>query len=147
MSEDIKKTAPQDDEQKKQPENISSKDTGESELDIPSTLPLLPVRDIVVFNYMILPLFVGRDKSVQAIDSALNKNRYMLISAQKDEQVENPGPDDVYKVGTVGLIMRMLKMPDGRLKVLVQGIGKAKIKKFVQNEPFDVVEVEMLKDR
>lgn len=147
MTEDIKKTAPQNDEPKKQPENISSKKTGENELDIPSTLPLLPVRDIVVFNYMILPLFVGRDKSVQAIDAALNKNRYMLISAQKDEQVEDPGPDDVYKIGTVGLIMRMLKMPDGRLKVLVQGIGKAKIKKFVQNEPFDVVEVEMLKDR
>ncbi len=119
----------------------------ESELEIPSSLPLLPVRDIVVFNYMILPLFVGRDKSIQAIDHALNNNRYLLICTQKDEQVENPGPDDLYQTGTVVMIMRMLKMPDGRLKVLVQGINKARIRNFVQTDPMDIVEIDVIKDK
>jgi len=119
----------------------------EGEMEIPSSLPLLPVRDIVVFNYMILPLFVGRDKSIQAIDHALNNNRYLLICTQKDEQVENPGPDDLYQTGTVVMIMRMLKMPDGRLKVLVQGINKARIRNFVQTDPMDIVEIDVIKDK
>ena len=119
----------------------------ESEMEIPNELPLLPVRDIVVFNYMILPLFVGREKSVQAIDQALNNNRYLLICTQKDEQTENPGPDDLYHTGTVVMIMRMLKMPDGRLKVLVQGISRARIRKFMQTDPLDVVEIEVVKDK
>ncbi len=120
---------------------------GEGELEVPSQLPLLPVRDIVVFNYMILPLYVGRDKSIQAIDHALNNNRYLLICTQKDEQTENPGPEDLYHTGTVVMIMRMLKMPDGRLKVLVQGISRAKVKEFVQTDPLDIVEVEVVKDK
>ena len=129
-------------------DNPKSESSGqESELEIPSSLPLLPVRDIVVFNYMILPLFVGRDKSIQAIDHALNNNRYLLISTQKDEQVENPGPDDLYQTGTVVMIMRMLKMPDGRLKVLVQGINKARIRRFVQTDPMDIVEIDVIKDK
>ncbi len=119
----------------------------EGEMEIPTKLPLLPVRDIVVFNYMILPLFVGRDKSVQAIDQALNNNRYLIICTQKDEQTENPGPDDLYHTGTVVMIMRMLKMPDGRLKVLVQGISRARIRSFVQTDPLDIVEIEVVRDK
>jgi ATP-dependent Lon protease len=146
MEEENKNTAPQ--EIVKEPvENTGEKQSKEGDIDIPSTMPLLPVRDIVVFNYMIIPLFVGRDKSVQAIDAALNNNRYLLICTQKDEQTEDPGPDDVYQTGTVALIMRMLKMPDGRLKVLVQGISRARIKKFVQTDPLDMVEVEVVKDK
>jgi len=87
--------------------------TGPAPSDIPQTLPVLAVRDIVVFNYMILPLFVGREKSVQAVDAALSGDRYILILTQKDESVEDPAPDDLYETGTVGMIMRMLKMPDG----------------------------------
>jgi len=112
--------------------------------EIPSVMPVLPVRDIVVFNYMILPLFVGREKSVKAVDAALSGDRYILILSQKDETVDNPGPDDMYQVGTVGMIMRMLKMPDGRLKVLVQGLSRAKVKRFVAAEPFHLAEVEPL---
>lgn len=146
MEEENKNTAPE--EIVKEPaENTGEKQSAEGDIDIPSTMPLLPVRDIVVFNYMIIPLFVGRDKSVQAIDAALNNNRYLLICTQKDEQTEDPGPDDVYQTGTVALIMRMLKMPDGRLKVLVQGINRARIKKYVQTDPLDMVEVEVVKDK
>jgi ATP-dependent Lon protease len=115
--------------------------------DIPSELPVLPVRDIVVFNYMILPLFVGRDKSVQAVDAALNGSRYILVLTQKDEKVDDPGADDLYRVGTVGMIMRMLKMPDGRLKVLVQGLTRARVTDFSSSEPFLQATVEVLAER
>lgn len=124
-------------------ENASAEGAME-EADIPTTLPLLAVRDIVVFNYMILPLFVGREKSVQAVDAALNSNRYILICTQKDESIDDPGPDDLYQVGTVAMIMRMLKMPDGRLKVLVQGLTRARITNFVQHEPYDTVDIELI---
>jgi ATP-dependent Lon protease len=112
--------------------------------EIPSAMPVLPVRDIVVFNYMILPLFVGREKSVKAVDAALSGDRYILILSQKDETVDDPAPDDMYQVGTVGMIMRMLKMPDGRLKVLVQGLSRARVKRFVSDNPFHLAEVEPL---
>lgn len=115
-----------------------------TKLELPEKMPLLAVRDIVVFNYMILPLFVGREKSVQAIEAALNDKRYILITTQKDEKVDNPGMDDIYHLGTVALIMRMLKLPDGRLKVLVQGLSRARLKEVVQEDPFPLVEVELI---
>jgi len=117
---------------------------GPNPADIPQVLPVLAVRDIVVFNYMILPLFVGREKSVQAVDAALAGDRYILILTQKDEAVEDPNPDEMYMTGTVGMIMRMLKMPDGRLKVLVQGLARAKVKRFSSNDPYHIAELEPL---
>jgi len=99
----------------------------DKEIEIPDTLPVLPVRDIVVFPYMIIPLFVGREMSIKSIDHSLNTNRMVLLLTQKDLSVENPLPEDLYRAGTVGLIMRMLKLPDGRVKILVQGLSKAKV--------------------
>jgi len=122
-------------------------DGEKAHLDIPTEMPVLPVRDIVVFNYMILPLFVGRDKSVQAVDAALSGNRYILILTQKDEKVDEPGPDDLHAVGTVGMIMRMLKMPDGRLKVLVQGLTRARVTEFTSTDPFHLAKIEVLEER
>ena len=116
-------------------------------MDFPTQMPLLAVRDIVVFNYMILPLFVGRDKSVKSIEAALNDKRYVFIATQKDEKVEEPGLDDVYHTGTVALIMRMLKMPDGRLKVLVQGLSRAKVTEVVQEDPYPVVNIEAISEQ
>jgi len=116
-------------------------------VDIPLELPVLPVRDIVVFNYMILPLFVGREKSVQAVDAALNSNRYILILTQKDEKVDDPGKDDLHQTGTVGMIMRMLKMPDGRLKVLVQGLTRARVTEFTGEEPYYQAKIEVIEER
>ena len=110
--------------------------------ELPPAMPLLPVRDVVVFNYMILPLFVGREKSVLAVDAALNSTRHILIATQRDEKTDDPGPDDVHTVGTVATIMRMLKIPDGRIKVLVQGVSRARITGFVHSEPFHMVEVQ-----
>jgi ATP-dependent Lon protease len=116
------------------------------EVTIPESLPVLPVRDIVVFPYMIIPLFVGRDISIKAIDSALNSHRMVLLLSQKDINVETPGPEDLYEVGTVCLIMRMLKLPDGRVKILVQGLNKAKTEKITQSEPFFVAKIGKLEE-
>ncbi len=114
--------------------------------DIPSTLPVLAVRDIVVFNYMILPLFVGREKSVSAVEASMTSDRYVLILTQEDESVEVPEHEDLYRTGTVCMIMRMLKMPDGRLKVLVQGVSRAKVKRFIGSEPFHVAEIKTISE-
>ena len=90
---------------------------------IPEELPLLPVRDIVVFPYMVLPLFVGRELSIKAIEAALSSNRLIFLTTQKNQDIEMPEATDLYRVGTVGVIMRMLKLPDARIKVLVQGLA------------------------
>ncbi len=119
----------------------------EKEIEIPDTLPVLPVRDIVVFPYMILPLFVGRDMSIKSIDHALNTNRMVMLVTQKDLNVESPTPDDLYSTGTVGLIMRMLKLPDARVKILVQGVSKARILDFTQTEPFYRATIEKITDQ
>src|SRR5213592_3968767 len=105
-------------------------------LEPPEQLPLLPVRDIVVFPYMVLPLFVGRDMSIKAIEAALAGNRIIMLAAQRSLEVENPTPQDIHPVGTVGMVMRMLKLPDERIKILVQGLAKARIEEFVQTEPY-----------
>ncbi len=117
-----------------------------AEEDIPSTIPVLPVRDIVVFNYMILPLFVGREKSVGAVEAAMTGSRHILVLTQQDEATENPEHEDLYTTGTVCMIMRMLKMPDGRLKVLVQGLSRARVKNFVAGDPFHIAEIETISE-
>lgn len=119
----------------------------EKEIEIPGTLPVLPVRDIVVFPYMILPLFVGREMSIKAIDSALNSNRMVMLVTQQDLNVENPEPDDLYRIGTVGLIMRMLKLPDGRVKILVQGLSKARVLEFKETASHLEADIEKLTDK
>ena len=110
-------------------------------IEIPKKIPLLPIRDIVVFPYMVLPLFVGREMSIKAIEVALEGNRMIFLASQKDINVENPSPSDLYSMGTVGVIMRMLKLPDGRIKILVQGVSRAKTVKFLQKEPYYLVEI------
>ncbi|MDR0466590.1 MAG: endopeptidase La, partial [Deltaproteobacteria bacterium] len=115
--------------------------------EIPSALPVLAVRDVVVFNYMILPLFVGREKSVLAVENAIQNNRYLFICAQKEEQTEEPAPEDLYATGSIVAIMRMLKMPDGRLKLLVQGISRGRIASFVRTDPFMLAEVRALEEQ
>ena len=112
--------------------------------EIPDHLPLLPVRDIVVFPYMVLPLFVGRDMSIKAIEAALAGNRMIFLATQKALDVENPTAEDIHTIGTVGIIMRMLKLPDERIKVLVQGVAKARITGYIQTEPYYSVRIDKL---
>src|SRR5438045_8139024 len=100
----------------------------ELQLQIPTDLPLLPLRHIVIYPYMIVPLFVSREKSIRAVDQALGEHRMILLACQKDLDKEEPKQDDLYKVGTVAVIMRMLKLPDGRIRILVQGVSRAEVK-------------------
>ena len=99
----------------------------DQQLQIPSELPLLPLRDIVIYPFMIVPLFVSRERSIRAVDEALGENRMILLACQKDLDKEEPQQEDLYTVGTVAVIMRMLKLPDGRIRILVQGISRANI--------------------
>src|SRR5437016_11732685 len=100
---------------------------GEQQLQIPGDLPLLPLRDIVIYPFMIVPLFVSREKSIRAVDEALGENRMILLASQKDLDKEEPTAADLYSVGTAAVIMRMLKLPDGRIRILVQGLARAQI--------------------
>ena len=109
---------------------------GEALPEFPDRLPVLPVRDIVIFNFMILPLQIGRETSIQAVDAALNGSRFLYVVTQKHEQTEEPGPGDLYDAGTVVMIMRMLKMPDNRLKLLVQGVSRAKTLEYTAEKPY-----------
>jgi len=115
-------------------------------LEIPQTLPMLPVRDIVVFPYMIIPLFVGRDASIRSVEEALSKNRLIFLASQKDISEENPSPDNIYTVGTVAMIMRMRKLSDGRVKILIQGVAKGRVKNFTRTSPSFEVSVEKIED-
>ncbi len=118
----------------------------DEEMDMPGKLPVLPLRDIVVFPYMIMPLFVGRDFSIKAIDEALSKDRMIVTVTQKSPDENAPKEDDLYKTGTVCLILRMLKMPDGRVKILTQGLKKVRIKEFTAMSPYIEAEIEELHD-
>lgn len=113
---------------------------------IPQELPIVPVRDVVLFNFMILPLFISRGKSVKAIEDAAEKSHFVLVLTQKSEKTDDPEPGDLYQVGTVVHILRMLKMPDGRAKVLVQGVARAKVDTFLQTEPFPSARVNLLEE-
>jgi ATP-dependent Lon protease len=115
-------------------------------IEIPETLPMLPVRDIVVFPYMILPLFVGREPSIKAVEDALSKNRLIFLASQKELTEENPTPESIYTTGTIGMIMRMRKLPDGRVKILVQGVAKGRIENFTQTSPSFVVKAKKIEE-
>ncbi|WP_413292142.1 endopeptidase La [Bdellovibrio sp. HCB185ZH] len=115
-------------------------------LEIPQTLPMLPVRDIVVFPYMIIPLFVGRDSSIRSVEEALAKNRLIFLASQKDISEENPTPDSIYTVGTIAMIMRMRKLSDGRVKILIQGVAKGRVKNYSKTSPSFEVAVEKIEE-
>ncbi|MEO7674403.1 MAG: endopeptidase La [Pyrinomonadaceae bacterium] len=106
------------------PIGLAEGDVVEPMMQIPSELPTLPLRDIVIYPFMIVPLFVSRDKSIKAVEEALKDNRMIVLVSQKDVNKEDPGQEDLYEVGTVAIIMRMLKLPDGRIRILIQGLSR-----------------------
>ena len=116
-------------------------------LDIPEILPMLPVRDVVVFPFMILPLFVGRERSVAAVDEALQGNRMLFLATQKEVATEEPNPADIYEMGTAAMIMRMLKLPDGRVKILVQGLSRARRLAILGDSPCYRVRVDVVQEK
>src|SRR5512142_2150826 len=92
-----------------------------------SSLPLLPLRDVVVFPHMVIPLFVGRPKSIKALDVAMDTGKHILLVAQKSAAKDDPGAEDLYPIGSIATVLQMLKLPDGTVKVLVEGAQRARV--------------------
>ncbi|MDR3520302.1 MAG: endopeptidase La [Acidocella sp.] len=115
--------------------------------ELAETLAVLPLRDIVVFPHMIVPLFVGRDKSVRALETVMKEDKQILLVAQKNAAQDDPSADDIYKVGTVSTILQLLKLPDGTVKVLVEGVRRARITDFKETEAYFEVYYENLEEK
>jgi ATP-dependent Lon protease len=113
-------------------------------LNIPKEMPVLMLRDIVVFPYMVVPLFVGREKSKEAIDQALSSHRMILLITQKDMEIEDPKREDIFNIGTVALVMRMLKLPDGRVRILAQGIVRARLQRLDEDKEYYSARIRVL---
>jgi ATP-dependent Lon protease len=120
---------------------IESQESKGSQVEIPDVLPLLPIRDIVIYPYMMLPLFVGRDVSIRAVEESLSRDRLIFLVAQKNSAEETPSPSDINRVGTIASIMRMLKLADGRVKILIQGLSKGEIDTYLRERPFFEVKI------
>ncbi|BDU75031.1 endopeptidase La [Mesoterricola silvestris] len=127
-------------------EEILAPQTVDESPKIPDVLPVLPLRDVVVYPYVILPLSVSREKSLRAVDTALVENRMILLLSQKQMEMDDPGPEDLYKVGTAALIMRVLKLPDGRVRALVQGLQRVRVEYFTETESQFKAKVEVLSE-
>src|SRR5437762_182868 len=109
-------------------------------------LPLLPLRDIVVFPHMVVPLFVGREKSIRALEDSMARNKEILLAAQKKAKTNDPAPEDIYETGTIAQVIQLLRLPDGTVKVLVEGKRRVRIARFVPNADFFLVEAENIPD-
>ena len=110
------------------------------------TLPLLPLRDIIVFPHMVVPLFVGREKSINALEEAMSHDKEILLAAQKKAKTNDPTPDDIFQMGTVGVIIQLLRLPDGTVKVLVEGKRRCRIERFIENDEFFLCEVKPVEE-
>ena len=108
------------------------------------TYPILPLRDIVVYPKMIVPLFVGREKSIKALQQAIDNDQNIVLATQKEAAVEDPKPEDIFKVGTLGTVVQLVRLPDGTVKVLVEGLERVKIDDFIMADGFMQVDVEIL---
>ncbi len=105
-------------------------------------VPLLPLRDIIVFPHMVVPLFVGRQKSIKALEEAMNKQKFILLAAQREAKTNEPGEDDIFRVGTLGSVVQLLRLPDGTVKVLVEGKKRARVLRYLDETEYFLVEAE-----
>ncbi len=121
-------------------------EASEEQIQLPDSLPVLPLRDIVIFPFMIVPLFVQRERSIRAVEQALAESRMIMLAAQRDLEKEEPAGEDLYNYGTAAAIMRMLKMPDGRIRILVQGLTRARITRYDDSLPHMLAHIEPLAD-
>ncbi|MGD2161330.1 MAG: LON peptidase substrate-binding domain-containing protein, partial [Gammaproteobacteria bacterium] len=116
----------------------------QNELNTPTEVPVLPLRDVVVYPHMVIPLFVGREKSIQALDAAMQDNKQILLVAQKSADIDEPGVDDVHEIGTMATILQLLKLPDGTIKVLVEGVQRARVNNLRDGDEFFVAGYSLL---
>src|SRR6201986_2560071 len=117
------------------------------ELSRGALFPVLPLRDIVVFPHMIVPLFVGREKSVRALEDVMKDDKQILLVTQKNAAQDDPSTADIYTIGTIGTVLQLLKLPDGTVKVLVEGGQRARIVRFVDNDQFFQAQAETIADK
>ena len=122
----------------------SSSDKDQSNSSVTTEVPVLPLRDVVVYPHMVIPLFVGREKSIQALDTAMQGNKKILLIAQKSADIDDPGIDDVHEIGTLATILQLLKLPDGTIKVLVEGVQRAKVEDLHESGDFFVANYTVL---
>src|SRR5210317_2191707 len=101
-----------------------------------SAIPVLPLRDVVVYPHMVIPLFVGREKSINALDTAMQEDKKILLVAQKNAEIDDPSIEDIHEIGTLSTILQLLKLPDGTVKVLVEGAERAAVVKFETTDEF-----------
>ena len=110
------------------------------------TIAVLPLRDIVVFPHMVVPLFVGRDKSVKALEQAMGKDKRIMLITQKRASVDDPKKDDLFEIGTIANVLQLLKLPDGTVKVLVEGISRASINQYSSSEEYLIADIDLIKE-
>ena len=122
------------------------KDTRDGQPGAAPRVPLLPLRDIIVLPQMVVPLFVGRQKSIRALEEAMNAQKTILLAAQKDAKTNEPNGDDIYRVGTLGTLVQLLRLPDGTVKVLVEGKKRARIVRYVDDAEYFLVEIEEVEE-
>lgn len=116
-------------------------------IDVPEILPLMPIRDIVLFPSMVIPLFVGRAKSLRAVEASLSRDKLIVLSTQKNSRIENPKPEHIYRIGTIALILKVIYLSENRLKVVVQVLSRVEIKEFLETEPYFQVKIEPCKEK
>ena len=109
-----------------------------------NAIPVLPLRDVVVYPHMVIPLFVGREKSINALDTAMQEDKKILLVAQKNAEVDDPAVDDIHKIGTLSTILQLLKLPDGTVKVLVEGAERVRITGYENTDAFFTANIELL---
>lgn len=124
----------------------SSSDKDQSNSSVATEVPVLPLRDVVVYPHMVIPLFVGREKSIQALDTAMKDNKKILLIAQKSADIDEPGIGDVHEIGTLATILQLLKLPDGTIKVLVEGVKRAKVEDLHESGDFFVANYSELEE-
>jgi len=112
--------------------------------DVNPSVPVLPLRDVVVYPNMVIPLFVGREKSIQALDAAMADNKQILLVAQTSADLEEPVIDDLYSIGTLSSILQLLKLPDGTIKVLVEGSERAKVLRLHEDQEYFTADIEVI---
>ncbi len=126
---------------------MAKKEKTEEQIKIPKVLPVLPLRDLIIFPFIISPLSVGREKSIRAIDHSLAENRMIILIAQKDKSDMEPDISNLHKIGTVAVIMRMLKLPDNKIRVLVQGVNRAKVDEFITGDSFLKAKISVIEEK
>jgi ATP-dependent Lon protease len=110
-------------------------------------IPVLALRDVVVYPHMVIPLFVGREKSIKCLEAAMENDKQIFLVAQKDASVDDPGTDEIYEVGTIATVLQLLKLPDGTVKVLVEGTQRAKIDEFIVTDEYFLAHAQFIESQ